>query len=850
MSIKQIINIWENDPTIFDNITAWKTRLAREAVYAEFPESVNLNLVHILHSLKIEKLFFHQKIAWEEIEAGKNIAILTGTSSGKSLCYNLPVLNKLLQDPESRALYLFPTKALSQDQYNKLDVLVTGINELYTPKPHFKIGIYDGDTPSNQRSQIRASCQIILSNPDMLHLGILPYHTSWVNFFSHLNYIILDELHIYRGIFGSHIANLIRRLKRLTKFYGSTPQYILTSATISNSKSFAQKLIGEEIEIITQDGAPQPERNFLLYNPPIINSELGLRRSASIESIRIADDLITSGNQLIIFGQTRPGIEKILTFLREKYPENIIDPISQIRGYRSGYLPKQRREIEEDLRNGIIRAVVATNALELGIDIGGINAVILTGYPGSIASTLQQAGRAGRSNEPSLAILIANPDPLDQYIMSHPNFVFDNNPEAALINPNNIYILLSHLRCSIFELPLKVNETFGDLSQEEVKALCEHLMDEKNVYLSKTAYYWMTTQYPAQNISLRSSSTDTVVLTKVADPDRVSPLTIGQIDYQSSMWMVHPEAIYLHESQPFYVEQLDLEKKIAYLRPVDTDYYTEPQRSTKIELLEKIEDFDENGSNYGYGFVKITSQVIGYKKIKWSTHEQLGIGKVDLPSNELNTTGFWLILKGKITEHLRSENLWNNEANDYGSEWKEITRFIRQRDTFRCQVCGVLETDRPHDVHHKVPFRLFSSMNEANEFGNLIALCSTCHRRVENNVRIRSGLAGLSYILSHIAPLHLMCDFHDIGVFFDPLLALFQENLPTIVIYDMIPDGVGFSEHLFAERNQIITHALEIVEACKCSDGCPSCVGPGGENGLGGKKETLAILRALTSCRP
>jgi DEAD/DEAH box helicase domain-containing protein len=764
--------------------------------------------------------------------------IATGTASGKTLGYNLPVLDRLLRDPEARALYIFPTKALAQDQ-------LAALHELLPRSEGPSAAIYDGDTPQRARRGIRNQAQLVLTNPDMLHVGILPHHTNWPDFFQRLQFIVIDELHTYRGVFGSHVANVLRRLGRVARFYGMEPQFCLTSATIANPVELARGLIEAPVELIDRDGSARGGKSFLIYNPPVIDQHLGIRISALQESVRLAEDLLAKDVQTIIFGRSRRAVELALTYLRQSAGVFMdgSQPEQSIRGYRSGYLPRQRREIERDLRQGKVRTVIATNALELGIDIGGLDAVLLVGYPGSIAATWQQAGRAGRGESTALAVLVASAAPLDQFLAANPDYFFQRSPENALINPDNLLILLDHLRCAAFELPFEKGERFGGVDAGLMDEFLQLLQAEGVLHHSGDKFFWMADQYPAHHISLRSASPQTVNLQSWVDGQAI---TVGQVDGASANWLVHPEAIYMHEGRIYIVEELDLEAGIAYLEHIAPDYYTVPRRDTTVELIELFEQQAVSGGQKSHGEVQVTSQLTGYRKVRWHTHETLGFGEISLPPTELLTTGYWLDLDEASVENLRESGLWRNDPNKYGPNWDRQRHLARERDNYQCQVCGVPEDERAHDVHHKIPFRQFTSYELANQLDNLVTLCPTCHRRAESAVRVRSGLAGLSFVLGHLAPLFLMCDSGDLGVASDPKLAL-SEGRPGVVIYDQVPAGIGFSQRLFELHDKLITQAQALVSACECHDGCPSCVGPGGELGTGGKRETLAILKALTA---
>jgi DEAD/DEAH box helicase domain-containing protein len=851
MSLQRLLSHWRTDPLTAPNLPTWQTTPARPADLRTLPPDLPAPLAEALAARGIVSLYSHQVQAWEAARAGKNVVMATSTASGKTLGYNLPVLAAWTEDPQVRALYLFPTKALTQDQLAGLDVLQSSLEKL-------RAAIYDGDTPQTHRSAIRKSANIVFTNPDMLHTGILPHHTNWADFFRDLRFVVIDEMHTYRGVFGSHFTNVMRRLKRVAAFYGSSPQFILTSATIGNPQELAEKLIEAPVILVDRDGSSRGERHFLIYNPPVVDEALGLRKSSLMEAVRLSQELNEQAIQHVVFARSRRSVEIILKYLQEfgnkvpgaqvsPYPETSVPgPLTSgsanpVRGYRSGYLPSQRRAIEKGLRDGTIRAVVATNALELGIDIGGLGAAVLAGYPGTIASTWQQAGRAGRGDAPALAVLVASASPLDQFLAHHPDYFFGRSPEQALIAPDHLVILLNHLRCAIFELPFSKGEGFGSLPAETVQEYLDFLVTGREAHLSQEKYFWMADSYPAAALSLRSASPENVVLQV---QDGRAPWTLGEVDMASAPWMVHPHAVYLHEGQQYFVQELNLGTQTATLIPVLLDYYTEPQRQTEIKLLSESERTDVPGGQKGWGELQVTLQVAGFKKLRWFTRENLGMEPLDLPPSEFQTTGYWLALAEETIENLRAAGAWTNDPNNYGPGWNRLREAVRRRDGYRCQVCGTPETPgRQHDIHHKIPFRAFTDPEEANRMENLVTLCPTCHHNAEQNVRMRSGLAGLGNVLGQLAPLFLMCDSGDLGIHTDPTPATLGQ--PGIVIYDDVPGGIGFSQKLFELHGELLTRALELVQECDCKDGCPSCVGPAGENGVGGKPETLEILKQL-----
>jgi DEAD/DEAH box helicase domain-containing protein len=841
-AVDRLLSIWEQEKTIAENVVQWHDEAAREAELSNIPTDIHPALVDALQNLNIHQLYSHQVESWNSVKAGSNVVIVTGTASGKTLCYQLPILDAVLSDQKSTALFFFPTKALAQDQFQSLSTVYRQAEaSTFFPRQgstaEIPIAVYDGDTPSSSRSAIRTKSRMVMTNPDMIHLGILPHHTLWSDFFRNLKFVVIDEIHIYRGVFGSHVANVIRRIKRVAGFYGAHPQFILTSATIANPSELASRLIEDEVHEIQRDGSPHGAKHFLLYNPPFVQPELGIRRSASAESLRLTEDLLSYGVQTLIFTRTRRSVEILLKYLQDRQSESQ----DQLHGYRSGYLPKERREIERGLRDGSTRVVVSTNALELGVDIGSAGAVIMVGYPGTIAATRQQSGRAGRRSGSSLAVMVASAAPLDQFIVQHPEFLFDRSPEQALINPDNLLILLQHIRCAAFELPFRTGEAFGLLSQPTLEEILELLTEAGLLHKTGNRYFWTADQYPANDISLRTASGETILLILRGDGE---PKTIGLVDQVSAHWMVHPDAIYIHEGASYQVDELSLDEKKAYLSPAQVDFFTEPRNEVTLEKINTIEESPATGCNLAYGEILVTTQVIGYRKIAWLTREVLSTHNLLMPATQLRTIGYWVSLDDATVEKIREEGLWTNDPNEYGPNWNETRNLVRKRDQYTCQVCGAVENEKSFHVHHIIPFRQFTNVQQANKPGNLITLCPNCHQKAEATVYIRSGLAGVSYVLHQLAPLFLMCDVGDLGAHSDPQ-SPFSDMHPTIVIYDLLPAGIGLSEALYKGHTELIQQAYHLVINCPCKDGCPSCVGPTAENGSGGKKEALAILALL-----
>ena len=801
------------------------------AKFKEIPSRIHPTIVKMLDKQHIVQLYSHQNEAIEHILNKRNTVITTGVASGKSLCYQLPIINDLLQGGNSTALLMFPMKALAQDQFNKLSALMSecGIKE--------KPGIYDGDTPTEKRTKIRESSRIIMTNPDMLNLGILPNHTKWSKFFARLRYVIIDEVHIYRGVFGSHLANLIRRLKRISSHYGGNIQFILTSATLSGIRPFVKCLIESEFEVVDEDGSPHGESHFIIYNPPVVNEALGIRRNIIQETVRIGSFLHDFPGQTLIFTVTRRSVELLVSYLQTA--EGSMK--DSILGYRSGYLPQERREIEKRLRDEEIKMVVATNALELGIDIGGLDNVVISGYPGSIASVFQQSGRAGRQATESMTIFVAGSGLLDQYLVQHPEYLLERSPEEPLINPDNPYILLFHLQCALFEKPFLDDEKFGDLKQEDLQRYMQLLQKMGKSYKSRDKHYWKSTEFPAEKFSLRSTGGSSFRL-------QADGITVGIVDEPSAYWMVHPEAIYIHNGETFYVEKLDFEKKEAVLERMQCDYFTQVMSKTEYELLEKYDDKDADSLNAYIGQIQVTDTVTGYKRMKWHTNEILSYHELEMPPLHLITDGFWLGFKEETIQLLKEKGVWNNEQNDYGPGWSNLKKIIRDRDKHTCQACGAQELEKSFDVHHIQPFRTFPSRLKANAPENLITLCSACHKEAERKLIIQSGLAGLSYLLRNIAPIYLMCDSKDIRVNFKANNNLSHEEC-AVIFHDSAAGGVGLSKKLYEIFPKLLTEGERHVKACSCSGGCPACVGPVAEQGEGAKEIVLEMLEELNRGR-
>lgn len=649
MNVDQLAESLRRDQRFMENVVRWEELPAREARYGDFPPELDARLLPVLRQRGVIRLYIHQAQSIAATLRGEDVVVVTPTASGKTMCYNLPVLSSILRNPDARALYLFPTKALSADQVSELYELIEAMGV------DIKTYTYDGDTPGAARRAVRQAGHIVVTNPDMLHSGILPHHTKWVKLFENLRYIIIDEIHTYRGVFGSNLANVLRRLIRLCEFYGSHPQFILCSATIANPGELAQTLIGRPVTLVDDNGAPMGKRHFVFYNPPVINRQLGIRKGVIPETRAIASMLLKCGIQTITFARSRLTVEVLTKYLKDL----VRDPLGnagRVRGYRGGYLPTQRREIERGLRAGAIDAVVSTNALELGIDIGALDACVLCGYPGTIASAWQQAGRAGRRKGTSIVFFIASSAAIDQYIVNHPDYFLRQSPENALLNPDNLYILLSHFKCSAYELPFEDGDTFGNTAA--TPELLSYLEEENILRHVDGRYHWMAEDFPASEISLRSAASENFVIIDITDP--AHHRVIGEMDRYTVPMLLHENAIYLHEAQQYQVEKLDFDACKAFIRQVDVGYYTDANLNISLSLLD-VEDTQPlgQGAERALGEVKVTTLVTMFKKIRFDTHETLGFGHVRLPETDMHTTAMWWTLPDSLCSRFESDTLKN-----------------------------------------------------------------------------------------------------------------------------------------------------------------------------------------------
>jgi DEAD/DEAH box helicase domain-containing protein len=617
---------------------------ASSADFAPLPADLRPELAAALARRGIERLYSHQATAYDAVRKGRHLVVVTPTASGKTLCYNLPVLQRLLENPEKRALFLYPTKALAQDQMAELSALKHGL------PIEVRVDTYDGDTPPGRRTAIREGGHVVMTNPDMLHAGVLPHHTRWRRLFSSLEFVVIDELHTYRGLFGSQVANVIRRLKRICAFYGSRPLFICASATIANPLQLAKRLLEEEnIELVDRSGAPRGERRLIFYNPPLVNREMGVRKSSMLEARRIAAPWIRTGVQTIVFCRSRLQVEVMLSYLRQDLAPRL-DVAKRVRGYRAGYLPLHRREIEAGLRSGDITAVVSTNALELGIDIGTLQTAVLVGYPGTIASTWQQLGRAGRRSG-SVGVFVASSSPLDQFIVRHPEYFLSADPEEGLIDPDNLLLLAGHLQAGLFELPFESEERLGHADVRELLQLFE---EDGSATRSAGRWFWSRQAFPAEEIHLRRIAADNVIIIDTSHP---RPQVIGEMDQFSAPVLLHEEAVYLHEGAQFHVDRLDWDEKKAYVRPVEVDYYTDALASVTVQVLDTFAGPDCDGIARNHGELKITSLASMFKKIRFHTHENIGSGPIHLPEQTLHTTGYWITVDQGLWVSLGRETL-------------------------------------------------------------------------------------------------------------------------------------------------------------------------------------------------
>ena len=754
-------------------ITCWQHLPPRPGSRMDLPGDLHPEIADMLKRKGISRLYSHQEQSWRAVRQGENPVIVTPTASGKTLCYNLPVLDRLLTAPESRALYVFPAKALAQDQYQELIDLTGDRDSAIRP------GVYDGDTSGDIRKKIRDTSRIVLTNPDMIHSGILPHHIRWASFLRNLEFVVIDEMHQYRGIFGSHLCNVLRRFRRVCRFHGANPRFILSSATIANPVELAERLTGEPVRLIDESGAPAGEKDVLFYNPPVVDFTEMIRRSYLDETIRFTAIILEHGVQTIVFARSRRNVELLLVELK-KAMRGKLQPES-IQGYRGGYLPKERREIESGLRTGRVRCVIATSALELGIDIGNMGAAVLAGYPGTIASTWQRAGRAGRRETRSLVVVIASAAPLDQYMVRNPDYFFSRPAEHGLINPDNLMVLLEHIRCAAFELPFTDSERFADLA--ETNEFLEYLEAEGEMKHSGGRWFFTGGDYPAERVSLRSISAESVAIQNVQDGRSE---IIGELDVCAAHLSLHPEAIYLHAGRQFLVRELDLQNLRALIQPADTGYFTTPIELMNVEVLEEKLRAGRLQSLH-LGEVKVTSQVTGFRKLRMGTQELMGTGSVRLPVQELITVATWITLP--------MDRPGAPVAIDINSM---IAGFA-----------GALAA-----IQNIATVML---MSDARDLGSCIA--------ADNN--------EWTVQTDHLGMIQLSGRPPSIG------------QAVNLFVFDRYPGGIGLSENLFRIAGSVVAAAVQSVRNCECRHGCPGCIGPVNNAASSAKSEAIETLEEI-----
>jgi DEAD/DEAH box helicase domain-containing protein len=782
--VDAVLAQWRGDARLRRSFVLDEELPARDARYAPLPAELSPNVRAALEKRGLTRLYSHQAEAYALAAQGRDLCIATPTASGKSLCYNLPVLERFAREPEARALYLFPTKALSRDQEEALRGLMGDAS-----LSHGAI-TFDGDTPGDARRAARERSGVILTNPDMLHTGILPHHAGWARLFASLRYVVIDELHTYRGVFGSHLANVLRRLWRVARFHGSSPTFVFSSATIGNPAEHAARMLGREVALVSDSGAPAGSRRVMVYNPPVLNPELGIRESYLKASVRLTSDLVRRGVSTLLFGQSRNSVEMMLKYLRERLAQDRVPP-EAILGYRGGYLPGTRRDIEAQLRAGQVRCVVATNALELGIDIGSLDAVVCAGYPGSVAALWQRFGRAGRRQGQSLALMVASSAPLDQYFATSPRALTGAPVEEARIDPDNVEILVQHLKCAAFELPFEEGEPFRDVPPPATQDALDYLASNDVLHPAmgqggRRVFHWSSDAYPANHVSLRSVGWDNVVIVELG-----TERTLGEMDWRSAHTMLHEQAIYQHDAEQYQVEKFDHPNHKAFVRKVAPDYFTDAMTYTRVEVTQEDQARDAGTDGLGFGVgageVSVVEKVVGYKKIKFNTHENVGYGDVALPEMQMHTTAFWLTVPEDAVRAMAAPRPAVVEA-------------------LRGIGCAL------HTV------ACVGLMIDPRDLGRTLGS--------------RADADGMP----RKAPGE--------GPGFDP----------TLFLYDHIPGGVGLSPRLFEQRYELLRRARRLMEGCECEEGCPACIGPepasppgspGAAHDVRRRQLGLALLSAL-----
>ena len=769
---------------------------ADPATYGHWSPALDPRVVGALRARGIERPYSHQAEAIGHALAGRDVVVVTPTASGKTLTFAVPVLDAWLQDHEARSLWLFPTKALAQDQLAGLQDIA-----LHLP-PGLRAATYDGDTAPGLRRAVRTEGHIVVTNPDMLHNGILPHHTSWVRLFQHLRYIVIDELHAYRGLFGSHLANVMRRLLRLCRFYGSHPTLIACSATIANPRELAEKLLERPVQLVDRNGAPRARRRLWFWNPPLVAGAMGVRRSATLEARRLMTELLTRNLQTIAFTRSRGGVEVLLTYLQRLHPAPRQGGSSPVRGYRGGYLPLERRAIEAGLRDGSVRGVISTNALELGIDIGNLDAAILVGYPGSIASTWQQLGRAGRRDTESLGVFIATDSPLDQFLVNNPQYLLESPPEQGLVNPDNLLVLGGHLQAAAFELAFEVGDSFGGAGTDTTGALLDLFCDDGLVHRSGSRYHWSADAFPAEAISLRRAAATNVVIidtsTGVAGPGQgpqgpwagsgggrpgSDGRVIGEVDQFAAPVLVHDDAIYLHEGRQFHVERLDWEEKRAYVHPVSVDHFTLAETRTQLQILERYEGPVGQGCGRSLGEVRVSRLATMYKKVRFLTHENVGAGPITLPEQDLHTLAAWLAFD--------PAGLENTDRVELDAGLSGLASVLHSASCLLC-MCD------PRDINSHVELRAAAPPAPLLRTPTIHAAPAVEPREFSAGWRPDAAIE----------------------------LAGAEVGWPTCYIFDTVAGGVGFAERCHQRHDDLVQMARQLVDSCPCTGGCPSCVGP------------------------
>ena len=741
-------------------ITGQFTIPGRSADLRPLPLDLPAALAAALRARGVLSLYSHQAQAWQAAKEGRNLVVATPTASGKSLCYSLPVIAAAMEQG-AKALYLFPTKALAQDQVADLLELNAAGNL------GLRAATFDGDTPGDARQAIRLNGDIVVSNPDMLHQAILPHHTKWAQFFENLRYVVIDEVHTYRGVFGSHVANVIRRLKRVCAFYGVRPQFILCSATIGNAAEHARALIEEDVEAILESGAPTGDKHILLWNPPVVNPDLGIRASARSQANRIARLAIKSGLKTLVFCQSRLMVEVLTKYLKEVFDHDPRKP-RRIRAYRGGYLPTERREVEREMRSGSIDGIVSTSALELGVDIGSLDVVVLNGYPGSIAQTWQRFGRAGRRQKPSIGVMVASSQPLDQYVVRHPEFFSQATPEHARIEPDQPLILMDHVRCAAFELPFVDSDAFGPV---EPGPWLEVLEESGVLHHEGDRWEWIADSYPAQAVNLRSVADGNFVVVDRTDGRQT---IVAEVDYSAAALTLYEGAIHMIQSEPFQVERLDWEGRKAYVQRTQVDYYTDAIDYTKLKVLDEVEGERAGQGTAHHGEVHVVRRVSGYKKIRFHTHENIGYGPVNLPDQELHTTSVWWQLPQRVLD----------EA--FESRQRALDGFLSASYALHL-VAQVSVMAEGRDLQKAV------GSGDGAWFVSADAGGRGQVRSAESGEVVPDQTRGFT---------------------------------PTLFLYDNYPGGVGLSLPLFERREELRLAAASLISSCECKGGCPACVGP------------------------